>query len=140
MTIAEVSPLEAAIAELGDDATVAAITTRIRGVEPDAGDALGAGSYQAFVVLTVIDAPYIGHTGIRDATIGIRAYAATWPDAEALYQACEAVFRDRPARKVSGVGVYHSQVVSGGIPDRDPDTQQPLYRGVIAYPTTTAAV
>lgn len=134
------SPLAAAIAELRADAAVSAITARIRGVEPGAGDALGPGEYQAFVVLSVIDAPYIGRSGVRDATIAIAAYADGWPEAEALYQACEAVFRDRSARTVGTVGVYHSQVVSGGAPDRDPDTHQPLFRGIVSYPTTTAAV
>jgi hypothetical protein len=135
------SPLGSAIAELQDAVTVSAITTRIRPVEPGAGDALGAGHYLAFVVVSVLDSRPLGHMGVRETTLGLSCYAATWPLAEVLYLACEGVFLDRQARLGPGrIGVYNSQVVSGGEPDRDPDTQQPLFRGVVSYPTTIAAV
>lgn len=135
------SPLGAAVAELQDDTAVHAITTRIRPIEPGVGDALGAGKYVPFVVVSVLDALPIGHTGVRDVTLGLRCYAATFAAAEVLALACEAVFIDKgPRIAASRLGVYHSQVVGGWTPDRDPDTQQPLFHGTVSYPTTIAAV
>ena len=135
------SPLGAAIAELTADTAVKAITTRIRGVEPIPGDALGPGKYLAFVVVTQLDAAPMAHMGVRETTLGIRAYDATYALAEALWLACEAVFLDRGARVAdSGLGIYHSQVQASGTPDRDPDTKQPLFHGIVSYPTTIGAV
>ncbi len=135
------SPLGAAIAELQDDATVHAITTRIRPIEPGAGDAKGAGQYVPFVIVSVLDALPMGRVGVRDVTLGLRCYAASYADAEALALACEAVFLNKVAHVASSrLGVYHSQVVGGWTPDRDPDTQQPLFHGTIHYPTAIAAV
>jgi hypothetical protein len=135
------SVLGAAIAELQADAAVARITTRIRPVEPAPKDALGPGLYQPFVVLSVLSAAPLGHMGVREVTIGVRCYGATYPEAEALWLAVEAVFLDRGARvATSRLGVYHSQVISGGEFDRDPDTKQPLVHGVVSYPVTIHAV
>ena len=135
------SPLGVAIAELLADYSVTAITTRIRPIEPGPGDALGAGHYLPFVVLSILDAAPMGHMGVRDVTLGVRCYAATFPLAEELALAVEAVFRDRgPRVATSGLGVYHSQVTSGWTPDKDPDSQQPLFHGIVSYPTTITPV
>lgn len=135
------SPLGAAIAELLANTAVTAITTRIRPIEPGAADAKGAGSYVPFVIVSVLDAAPMGHMGIRDVTLGIRCYAATFALAEALALAVEAVFRDRgPRIATSRLGIYHSQVTAGWTPDKDPDTLQPLFHGIVSYPTTIGAV
>jgi hypothetical protein len=135
------SALGAAIGELAADAGVTAITSRIRPIEPAPGDAKGPGSYLPFVVVTVLDAAPMGHMGIREVTLGVRCYAATYPAAEALWLACEEVFLDRGARRTtSGLGVYHSVIQAGGTPDRDPDTFQPLFSGIVRYPVTIHAV
>lgn len=135
------SPLAAAIAELAAEPTVSGITSRIRPVEPGVGDAKGAGQYVPFVVVSVLDAAPMGHMGIRETTLGIRCYAATFAAAEALWLACEAVFRDRGSRiAASRLGVYHSQVTMGGVFDKDPDTAQPLVHGLVSMPTTIGAV
>lgn len=135
------SPLGAALSELGAADAVTTITTRIRPVEPGTGDAKGPGEYLPFIVVSVLDARPLGHMGVRLTTLGIAAYAATYPLAEALWLACEAVFLDRGARLgPARIGIYHSQVDSGGFPDRDPDTKQPCFRGIVSYPTTIAAV
>lgn len=135
------SALASAIGELAADHAVTAITTRIRPVEPGPGDAKGHGEYLPFVVVTVLDAAPMGHMGIREVTLGLRCYAATYADAEALWLACEAVFLDRGARRTtSGLGVYHSAITASGTPDRDPDTFQPLFSGIVSYPVTIHAV
>jgi hypothetical protein len=126
------SPVAAAVAELLADNGVKAITTRIRGVEPAPGDAKGAGSYLPFVVLTIIDQPWQAGTATSTVALGMRCYAATFPAAEALYLACAAVFhRKGPRIAASRLGIYSSTVEGGGTPDKDPDTQQPLYWGVV---------
>lgn len=136
-----VSPLGAAISELHAAGTVTAITTRIRPIEPGEGDALSAGSYIPFVVVSVLDSRPLGHMGVRETTLDIAAYHSTWPLAEALWLACESVFLDGQARLgPNRIGIYNSQVTSGGVPDRDPDTKQPLFRGVVTYPTALVAV
>ena len=141
------SPLAAAVAELAADAAVKASVgldpagvRRVRAVEPGPGDALGAGHYIAFVVVSVLDSAARPHNPVRDNDLGIRAYAATYPEAEALWLACEAVFRNRGARvAASGLGVWWSQCRSIG-PDHDPDTKQPVWHGTVSYPTTIGSV
>jgi len=142
------SALSAACAELAADTAVIAIVglddagvRRIRPVEPAAGDALGPGSYRAFVVVSLLDNPPRPRMPIRNVILGIRAYAATYAAAEALWLACENTFRDRAARVASsGLGVWFSTIQAGGIPDKDPDTKQPLFSGAVNYPTTIASV
>jgi hypothetical protein len=124
--------LGSVIAELQADPSVAAITRRIRPVEPAKGDAQGPGHYLPFVVLSVLDDPWTPGTATATASIGIRCYGPTFPAAEALYLACAAVFHRRPGRISAGrLGIYSSTVHGGGAPDRDPDTQQPLFHGVV---------
>jgi len=141
------SPVGASVAELAAAAGVAAIVgvdplgvRRVRPIEPAAGDSLGPGRYIAFVVVSVLDDPALPFVPVRDVTLGIRAYAATYDEAEALWLACEAVFRDRGARRAaSGLGVWFSRPRSIG-PDRDPDTKQPVWHGTVRYPTTIGSV
>ncbi len=141
------SPLSAAIAELSADTAVKAIVgldpagaRRVRAVEPGPGDALGAGQYIAFIVASVLGSPSRPHVPVRDNQLGIRAYAATYAQAEALWLVCEVVFRDCGARKAaSGLGVWWSTCRSIG-PDRDPDTKQPVWHGTVDYPTTIGSV
>ena len=131
------SPLGAAAAELLADATVAAITTRIRTIEPAPGDAKASGSYVPFVVLTTLDTPWQAPTATSVASIGMRCYAATFPAAEALYLACAAVFhRKGPRIAASRLGIYSSIALGGGTPDKDPDTKQPLFWGAVHLNTS----
>jgi hypothetical protein len=127
-----ISPLAAAIAELLADPSVTTITRRIRPVEPSEGDAKGAGHYLPFVVLSTLDAPWQASTATSSVSLGLRTYAATYPDAEELYLACAAVFhRKGPRVSTSHVGIYNSHVIGGGTLGKDPDTQQPYAYGVI---------
>jgi hypothetical protein len=135
------SPLEAAVTELLAAVTVTATTTRIRAVEPAPGDALGAGHYLPFVVLSQLDAPWTPGTGTASVTIGIRAYAATYPAAEALCLACLAVFhRKGPRIAVSRLGTYSSVAEGGPTLDKDPDTQQPLAHGIVRLNASIQAI
>jgi hypothetical protein len=147
------SPLQAAVAELSADAGVIAIVgvdqygvRRIRPVEPlgtvgtTQGDARGPGGYIPFVVVSVLDSPARTQMPIRDGVLGITAYDATDAKAEILWLACEGVFLNRAARAASsGLGIWFSRPRSIG-PDRDPDTKQPCWRGILTYPTTIGAV
>ncbi len=148
-----ISALAAFVAELAADSAVRAIVGldangayRVRPIAPagklglDLGDGRGPGAYIPFVVVDLLDPAPKARMGIRDGTMGIRAYAETYAKAEVLWLACEAVFRDKAARRsASGVGVYHSTILSGGWPDHDPEppvgTGQPLFHGIVSYPT-----
>jgi len=131
------SPLGAAVAELTADTAVRAITTRIRPVEPGAGDALGAGHFLPFVVLSVLDAPVQAPTATASVTLGLACYAETYAKAETLWLACLGVFhRKGPRVAASGLGIYNSLAIGGGIFDKDPDTAQPLVRGLVELNTS----
>ena len=135
------SPISAAIAELQADTAVKAITTRIRPIEPAAGDALGAGHYLPFVVVSIIDQPWQASTATAGVSLGLRCYATTFPAAEALYLACAAVFhRKGPRIATSRLGIYNSSAQGGGTPDKDPDTKQPLFYGIVEMNVSIQAV
>jgi hypothetical protein len=135
------SPLGAAIAELGADAGVTAITTRIRPVEPGENDAKGPGSYVPFVVLVTLDDPWQASTAIAMTSLGLRCYAETFARAEMLYLACAAVFHRRgPRVATSGLGIYYSSAVGGPTLGKDPDTQQPYAYGVVELNRSIQAI
>ena len=126
------SPLSAAVAELKAAGTVTAITSRIRAVEPAPGDALGAGHYLPFVVLSQLDAPWQAGTATAEVVIGVRAYGVTFDQAEALCLACLAVFHRRgPRIAASRLGIYSSHANGGPTLDKDPDTSQPVAYGLV---------
>jgi hypothetical protein len=135
------SPITAAIAELQADTAVKAITTRIRPIEPGPGDALGPSGYIPFVVVSILDQPWQAPTATSSVSLGLRCYAADFPKAEALYLACAAVFhRKGPRIATSRLGIYNSLAQGGGTPDKDPDTKQPLFWGVIELNTSIQAI
>ena len=140
------SPLAAAVAELAADTSVCAIVPldatgirRIRPVEPqgklgtDPGDARGAGAWIPFVVLSQLDAPWEPGTATSVVTLGIRAYGATFDQAEALCLACLATFHRRGPRVASSsrLGIYSSHANGGPTLDKDVDTQQPVAYGLV---------
>ena len=135
------SPLGAAIAELLADPAVAAITTRVRPTEPAQGDALSAGSFIPFVVVSVLDAPWDAGTGTSAVTLGLRAYGATYPAAEALYLACAGHFHRRgPRIAASRLGIYGSTAAGGPTLSKDPDTKQPYAYGTVEMNVSTQPV
>ena len=135
-------PMGTLILEARNDGDVAALVgTRVRGFEPADGDALGPGHYQAFVVLSALDVPPHPRLPITDATYAIAAYGSTpqnaWAVWAALVKAWHAV---GPRIGSSHLGIYRSWIASGGTQDKDPDTQQPLVRGVLRLIATAQAV
>lgn len=151
--MAVLSAISAAIGELVAAVPVVAIVgldqynvRRIRPIEPlgtvgsTPGDARGPGAYIPFVVVSVLDSPIVTLEPIRDVTLSLRCYEATYLKAEALWLVCEAVFANRGQRVASsGLGIWFSRTRSIG-PDRDPDTKQPLWHGTVRMPTTLASV
>lgn len=135
-------PMGALIVELRTDSHVAALVgTRVRGGEPAPGDALGPGSYQAFVVLSATSRPPHRSLPISFAEYVVRCYGSTHQNADAVWGAVVKAIHDvGPRLKANGLGIYTSAVISGGDQSRDPDTQQPLVEGVIQLIATAQAV
>ena len=136
------SPLGAAVAELKAATAVSTITTRIRPIEPGPGDAQAEGTFLPFVVLSIVDGPVDAGTATSTVTLGMRCYAATYPAAEALYRACFGAFHRKGGRidATSRLGIYSSTVADMGTPDKDPDTKQPLFYGIVHLNVSTQAI
>ena len=146
--------VSAVIAELRDDDDVSLLVgTRIRHNSPlgevydeagrltYAGDARGAGEYQAFIVVVVLSDPPMRRVPVQFAEIAIRCYGATSQQARAVYGAVAKCFHDRGVRvKSNGLGIWRSAMVGGGSDDADPKTGQPLVVGDIQLIATTVAV
>lgn len=138
---AQKDPMGTLILEARADTDVTAlVSTRVRGFEPAEGDAKGPGQYQAFVVLSALDVPMNPQLPITDATYGIAAYGATPQNAWAVWGALVKAFHAvGPRVGSSGIGIYRSWA-TGGQQDKDPDTGQPLVRGVLRLIATAQAV
>ena len=121
-----------------DDPGVAAITTRIRGGEPAPGDALGAGSYRAFVVLSRLGSLRLKRAPIQEVRLVARCYAATAQGAAALAGAVSDAIHAK-GHRINGAGVaIFGSFDDGGLgADRDPDTKQPLESLVIQVGAST---
>ena len=134
-------PMGTLILEARADSDVAAlVSTRVRGFEPAPGDAKGAGEYQAFVVFSALDVPVNPRLPITDATYGIAAYGATPQNAWAVWGALVKAFHAvGPRIGSSDLGIFRSWM-TGGEQDKDPDTGQPLVRGVLRLIGTAQAV
>lgn len=119
---------------------------RVRGFEPEGasktyeGDALGPGDYKAFIVISALDVPAHPRLPITDATYGIAAYGATPQNAWAVWGAFVKAFHAvGPRIGSTNLGIYRSWC-TGGVQDKDPDTDQPLVRGVLRLIATAQAV
>lgn len=141
------SPLAAAVAEMQANGAVAALTTRIRELEPagavgsDPGDVRPPGSYVRYVVAFYMDAPEDPSLPTVSASIGLRVYGLTMPDAEATWNAVAAVFRRKgPRVTTERLGIYASSVTGMSGTDLDPSNQQPYCFGVVELIATSVAV
>ena len=139
----------ALLVELRDDDAVAAIVgehphethPRVRSPKPGPGDAQGAGSYRAFIVIATLATPPHPQVPTQRARHVVRCYGRTNEEAEALYDAAsEALHRRGPRLAASGYGLYVSHDDTGGTSDEDPDTQQPLYFFIVETVATTQVV
>lgn len=129
--------------EIREDTAVAAIVgTRVRGFEPAPGDARGAGDYQAFVVLTLLDDPRVGpRIPAHRAVIAARCYGRTPAEAASLrWAVSNAIHAIGPRVKTNGLGIYQTLDESGGPQEKDPDTAQPYEVFTFIALATTVAV
>lgn len=114
------------LTEIRDDAGVAALTTRVRGGEPAAGDALGAGRYQRFVVLVRLARTRLPRAPIQEVRYAARCYGTTYQDAAALAGAVSDAVHARGHRiSPSGLSIFGSFDDGGDGGRADPDTGQP---------------
>lgn len=136
-------PLGKLLTELRDDDAVDTLVDgRVRGFEPAPGDAKPAGSYQAFVVISALDAIRENRSPTARWVYGVRCYGTTPQNAMAVYMACsDAIHHIGPRLRASdGLGIYISHDLSGGSAERDPDTQQPYVTFTVELLATTVAV
>lgn len=121
-----IDPLGKLITEIRSNTAVAALTTRIRGGEAAAGDALGPGSYQRFVVLTRLGNERAKRAGMQTLRIAARCYGTSYSDAAALAGAVsDAIHNIGPRRNATGVLIFRSYDDIGQGATKDPDTGQP---------------
>jgi len=142
-------PVGKLLTELRDDPAVAEITgenphiavPRVRSPEPAPGDAQPKGSYRAHIVIAALALPRHPSVPTQRARHVVRCYGRTEEEAAALYAAAsDALHHKGPRLHGSGQGIYVSHDDTGGSPDQDPDTQQPLYSFVVESVATTQAV
>lgn len=113
--------------EIRDDPTVAALTSgRVRGGEPAPGDTLGAGHYQAFVVLVRLARTRLRRAPIQAIRYAARCYAPTYQGAAELATAVGGAVHARGHRITpAGLSIFGSFDDGGGGALKDPDTGQP---------------
>jgi hypothetical protein len=127
------------LTEIRDDATVAALTTRVRGGEPAPGDALGAGHYQRFVVLTRLGQSRLKRAPMQEVRLLAKCYGASYQDAAALAGAVSDAIHAKGHRiSSSGVAIFGSFDDGGEGASADPDTQQPYEAVVIQVNALTS--
>jgi hypothetical protein len=109
---------------------------------PRTADGLGAGHYRAFIVLASLDDPPLpGRVPVQRALYSVACYGTTFQNARAVWGAVvKATHLIGERVKSNGLGIYLSAIDSGGGQDKDPDTGQPVYRGVIRVYAATQAV
>lgn len=132
-----IDPIGAIITELR---TANIASKRVRGGEPAPGDAKPAGSFQRFVVLTRLGAPRLHRTPLQTVRVAVRAYAATYQDAAALYGEISDLLDNAGTRvSASDIPIYQTLDDTGGSAEKDPDTGQPYETGVIEVYAGTQA-
>lgn len=124
-----ISPIGALVTELR---TANIASQRVRGGEPAPGDAQPAGSFQRFVVLTDLGHRRLHRTPMQIVRVGVRAYAATFQDAAALYgEVSDALDNAGPRLSASRLPIYQSLDDTGSGASKDPATDQPYEEGVL---------
>jgi hypothetical protein len=133
-----IHPMGAIITELRN-ASIA--SGRVRGGEPAQGDAKAAGSFQRFVVLVSLGSQRLHRAPMAIYRIGVRAYAATFQDAAALYGEISDVLDNAgPRLSASLLPIYQSLDDAGSGASKDPQTGQPYEEGVIEVHAGTAVL
>lgn len=104
---------------------------RVRGGEPGPDDMKQPGSFQRVVVVSNLGRTRLPRAPLQTARLGVRAYAATYQDAAALYGEISDVLSNAGMRlSASGKPIYNS-LDEGDAQDKDPFTGQPLMNGVV---------
>lgn len=123
------NPVGAILTELAN-ANIA--SGRVRGGEPAPSDAKDAKRFQRFVVLVNLGYSRLHRTPMAIWRIGVRAYAATYQDALALYGEISDVLDNAgPRLSAAGLPIYQSLDDTGAGASKDPVTNQPYEEGVI---------
>lgn len=105
---------------------------RVRGGEPAPGDALSAGSFQRFVVLSRFSVTRLPRAPFQEVRIGVRAYGVTYQDAADLWGDISDVLSNAGNRVAGSVRIYNSLDDVGGSATADPKTSQPYESGTIS--------
>lgn len=142
LTEPQLDPSGSLIVEARTDPDVAAlVSNRVRGPEPAPGDARGPGEYIAFVTVAALDVPPHWGVPVTFADYAINAYGTTFQNAWAVWAALVKAFHKvGPRTKANGLAIYQTLIASGGTEDNDPDTRQPVVRGVLRVVASTLAV
>ena len=137
-----IDPLGKILTEIRSNTAVAAMTTRIRGGEPAAGDAVSAATgYNRFVVLTRLGNERWKRQGVQALRIAVRCYGTSYKDAATLAGVVsDAIHNIGPRRNATGVLIFRSYDDIGQGATKDPDTGQPHEDFVIeAFASTVLA-
>lgn len=133
-----VDPTGFLLTTIRDYPAVAALTTRVRGGEPAPGDALGAGSYQRFIVLAQIGRLREKRVPVQEVRYVARAYGLTAQDAVTLAGTVSDAIHNRKARaNASGVQIWASFEDGGGDATNDPATGQPMVPVIVSITAST---
>lgn len=135
-----IDPLGKILTEIRSDATVATLTTRVRGGEPAPGDALGAGHYQRFVVLTNLGHSRLKRSPVQEVRLLAKCYGSTHQDAALLAGAVSDAIHAKGHRLTAGVSIFGSFDDGGDGASRDPDTDQPYEAVVISVGASTELI
>lgn len=134
-------PLGRILTEIRDFPAVAALTTRIRGGEPNPGDALGAGHYQRFIVLVRLGSARLPRAPMQEVRIAVRCYGTTFADAAALAGAAsDAIHALGHRTTAAGVVIFTSFEDIGLGAELDPDTSQPVESFIVQVGALTEAL
>jgi hypothetical protein len=122
-----IDPLGKLLTEIRSNSVVAALTTRIRGGEPEPGDSVSkADGYNRFVVLVRLGNDRAKRAGMQTLRIAARCYGTSYQDAAALAGAVsDAVHNIGPRRNTAGVLIFRTYDDIGLGATADPDTGQP---------------
>ncbi len=134
-----VDPTGFLLTTIRDYPAVAALTTRVRGGEPAPGDALGAGSYQRFVVLAQLGRLREKRVPVQEVRYVARCYGVDFPSAMVLAGAVsDAVHGARPRVSSGRVAIWASFEDGGGDATADPSTGQPMVAVILSVTASTA--
>ena len=138
-----IDPTGYILTTIRDAPTVAALTDRVRAARPkpetrradgtliDPGDAQGPGAYQRFVVIVRLGYARARRLAYQDIRWTARCYGVDERDAAALAGAVsDAIHGLTPRVSSGGIGIWASFDEQGGVPARDPVTDQP-YESVV---------